>query len=109
MNRQLRQVVETAAQRSGPRVSVDTEVMAGRPCVSGTRIPVQTVLSRLANDLPSDASLKEHPEIAGDDVRACLSYAYELLDLVGDATQASEDSGCNAGGTGWTTIAGEGQ
>jgi hypothetical protein len=57
------------------------------------------MLCRLADSLTSDASLKEHPEIGVEDVRACLSYAYELLDLVGDATQASEDSGCNAG---WT-------
>ena len=89
MSRHLQKLARTAAQRSGPRISVDWQVMAGRPCVAGTRIPVQTVISHLAENLSSDALLGEYPELTADDMRACLAHAYAVLDLLGDATPDS--------------------
>jgi uncharacterized protein (DUF433 family) len=72
-----------AAERSGPRISVDDRTMAGLACVTGTRMPVQAVVSRLADTLSADAVLDGHPQLEAQDVRACLRHAYEVLDLVG--------------------------
>lgn len=93
MSRHLQKLARTAAQRSGPRISVDWQVMAGRPCVAGSRIPVQTVISHLADNLSSDALVGEYPELTVDDVRACLAHAYAVLDLLGDATQTLQVPG----------------
>jgi uncharacterized protein (DUF433 family) len=72
-----------AAERSRPRISIDDRIMAGLASVTGTRMPVQTVVSRLADTLSVDAVLDEHPQLDVEDVRACLRHAYEVLDLVG--------------------------
>jgi uncharacterized protein (DUF433 family) len=73
-----------AAERSGPQIGVDDRIMAGLACVSGTRMPVQTVVSGVADTLSVDAVLDEHPQLDVEDVRACLRHAYEVLDLIGN-------------------------
>jgi uncharacterized protein (DUF433 family) len=71
--------------------------MAGLACVTGTRMPVQTVVSRLADTLSADAVRDAHPRPEAQDVRACLRHAYEVLDLVGGADpRAGEPDGLPA-------------
>lgn len=72
---------------TGPeRVTVNPDVMAGAPCVSGTRIPVVTVLGMLAAGVDP---LAVFPELSPDDVSACLGYAAEVLDVDEDAPRWS--------------------
>ena len=52
-----------AAERSGPRISIDDRVMAWLACVTRTRIPVQAMVNRLADTLSTDAVLDEHPQL----------------------------------------------
>ena len=49
----------------------------GKPCVRGTRIAVEDVLSYLASGMREDEILADFPQLTGDDIRACLSYAAE--------------------------------
>lgn len=57
------------------RISVDHRVMGGVPCVAGTRIPVATVVSLVAEG-SSAAEIVEHfPQLDLGDVRAALEYA----------------------------------
>jgi len=91
---EAKEVSRIAAERSGARISIDDRIMAGLACVTGTRMPVQTVVSRLADTLSVDAVLDEHPQLDLEDVRACLRHAYEVLDLVGNADpRAGEPDG----------------
>ncbi len=61
------------------RIVVDPEIMAGKPVVNGTRIPVELVLKRLAHDLDTETLLRAYPRLTREDVKACLAYAHELV------------------------------
>jgi len=61
------------------RVVVDTEVMAGKPVIKGTRIPVDAIIRRLAEGLSIDEILKEYPLLTEEDVKAALRYAADVL------------------------------
>jgi len=56
------------------RISTDPEVMAGKPVVKGTRIPVERVLAHLAETSMQDL-FEAFPELMVEDVRACLAQA----------------------------------
>ena len=60
------------------RISVDPEVCHGKPCVKGTRIMVWQVVQFLANGDSVEAILAAYPELAREDVQACLAFAAEL-------------------------------
>ncbi|HZO25576.1 MAG TPA: DUF433 domain-containing protein [Chloroflexota bacterium] len=57
------------------RIVVDPRVMAGKPVVRGTRIPVDLVLKRLFQDLDLRSPFESYPRLTDDDVKACLAYA----------------------------------
>jgi uncharacterized protein (DUF433 family) len=57
------------------RIVIDPEVRFGKPCVRGTRITVGDVLSYLASGMSEDEVLADFPELAREDIRACLAFA----------------------------------
>jgi uncharacterized protein (DUF433 family) len=52
--------------------------MVGKPVVKGTRIPVELVLAKLAQNPDLDELLTDYPHLTIEDVQACLEYAAEL-------------------------------
>ena len=61
------------------RISIDPKVMAGKPVIGGTRIPVETIIRMLAQGLPETEILREYPRSQPADIRAALSYAAHVL------------------------------
>jgi len=59
----------------------DPQILRGKPCVKGTRIPVALVLGYLAAGRETAAILKEFPDLTVTDVTACLDYARDLADF----------------------------
>jgi uncharacterized protein (DUF433 family)/predicted nuclease of predicted toxin-antitoxin system len=59
-------------------IEVRTEVMMGKPCLAGTRIPVYLVLQKLAAGETADEILKAYPQLGPQHIRACLEYAARL-------------------------------
>ena len=57
------------------RIVVDPRIMAGKPVVRGTRIPVDLVLKRLSQDLDLRSLFESYPRLTEDDVKACLASA----------------------------------
>ena len=57
------------------RITIDPRKRFGRPCVKGTRIAVEDVLSWLASGMSRTAILKDFPELTKDDILACLAFA----------------------------------
>jgi len=57
------------------RIVVDSEILVGKPIVKGTRIPVELILKRLAQDLNVATLLEAYPRLSVEDVKACLAYA----------------------------------
>ncbi len=62
------------------RIIVDSEILAGKPVVKGTRIPVELVLEYLAYDPDFKTLFEAFPRLTIEDVKACLAYAQELVE-----------------------------
>lgn len=61
------------------RLRVDHQVMGGVPCVSGTRIPVATVLAMVAERMTDDEIVASFPQLDAEAIRQSLLYAAEAL------------------------------
>ena len=57
------------------RITLNPEVMGGKPCIRGMRITVGTVLGLLASGHPEEEILEAYPYLEREDIRAALSYA----------------------------------
>lgn len=57
------------------RITIDPDVVHGRPAVRGTRMRVSDVLSLLAAGASEAEILADYPYLESDDVKACLEYA----------------------------------
>ncbi len=62
------------------RITVDPEKCGGRPCIRGMRIRVTDVLDLLAAGLSPEQVLEELPDLASEDISACLRFASRRLD-----------------------------
>ena len=61
------------------RVSLNPEVMAGKPVIRGTRIPVEFIVRMLAQGISESEILQEYPRLHPEDIRAALAYAARVL------------------------------
>ena len=57
------------------RISTNSAVRSGKPCVRGTRITVYDVLEYLAGGMSEDEIIADFPGLSRDDIRACLAFA----------------------------------
>ena len=62
------------------RITIDLQVVHGRPAVRGTRMRVADVLSLLASGASEAEILEDYPYLSADDIRACLAYAAAQAD-----------------------------
>jgi uncharacterized protein (DUF433 family) len=74
------------------RIVVDPAILAGKPVVKGTRVPVELVLKHLAEELDVDAVIAAFPRLTQEDVRACIEYAEATIegDLVYPAAAGTQ-------------------
>ncbi|ADW21054.1 MULTISPECIES: DUF433 domain-containing protein [Thermus] len=61
------------------RITVDPEVMGGRPCIRGMRFPVATLLQLLKHQTPEEI-LQEFPYLEREDLEAALDFAAYLAE-----------------------------
>lgn len=62
------------------RITVNSKVHFGKPCIAGTRITVQNVLELLDEGLTFTEIRQEYyPDLKVEDIRACLRYAIALV------------------------------
>ncbi len=62
------------------RITVNPDVMVGKPVIRGLRITVEQVLKALGGGVTVEAILEEYPELEPQDIRAALLYASERLE-----------------------------
>ena len=60
------------------RVEARPDVMMGKPCIKGTRIPVYLLLQKMAAGETAEELLAAYPQLRPEDLRACLEYAAAL-------------------------------
>ena len=61
------------------RISIDPEIMVGKPVIRGTRVPVELIVRMLAQGIPESEILHEYPRLQSADIRAALAYAAQVL------------------------------
>jgi uncharacterized protein (DUF433 family) len=61
------------------RIEVDPGVMAGKPVIRGTRIPVELIVRMLGEGVAEADLLEQYPRLQPDDIRAALIYAARVL------------------------------
>jgi uncharacterized protein (DUF433 family) len=71
-------IIMAAAMKN--RIAVNPQIHFGKPCVAGTRIPVQDVLELVQEGLSfADITRNYYPDLVADDIRACIQYAREII------------------------------
>jgi uncharacterized protein (DUF433 family) len=60
------------------RIESKTDVMMGKPCIKGTRIPVYLMLQKMAAGETAHQLLDAYPQLNQQDLNACLEYAAAL-------------------------------
>jgi len=62
------------------RIVVNPQIQFGKPCVKGTRIPVQNVLELVREGLSFREIVTDYyPDLEPEDIRACIQYAIDVL------------------------------
>jgi len=62
------------------RITVNPQIHFGKPCVSGTRIPVQNVLELVREGFTFQEIIRDYyPDLHTEDIRACIQYAIDIV------------------------------
>lgn len=56
-------------------ITIEPGKRGGKPCIRSMRITVYDVLGWLASGISETEILDDYPELAQDDIRACLAFA----------------------------------
>ncbi|OGW03128.1 MAG: antitoxin [Nitrospinae bacterium RIFCSPLOWO2_02_39_17] len=62
------------------RIEVNPEIHFGKPCIAGTRIPVQSVLELVREGVSFSEIIQDYyPELQIEDIKACIEYAIDVV------------------------------
>jgi uncharacterized protein (DUF433 family) len=61
------------------RITIDPEVMFGKPVIAGTRVTVELILRKIAAGMTDQQIVAHHPHLTADDVRAAAAFAANHL------------------------------
>jgi uncharacterized protein (DUF433 family) len=70
-------------------ITIEPGKRSGKPCIRGLRIAVSDVLDYLAGGMSEDEILRDFPELARDDIRACLAFAADRERRLAGASEAA--------------------
>jgi uncharacterized protein (DUF433 family) len=59
-------------------ITVDPEVMVGKPVIKGTRMPVELVLAKLAANPDLTDFFLDYPELTVEQIQACLRFTTHI-------------------------------
>jgi uncharacterized protein (DUF433 family) len=57
------------------RITFDPQIMGGRACIRGMRIPVSVVVGQIAHGATFDEILADYPDLESEDIRQAIGYA----------------------------------
>lgn len=62
------------------RIQVDAAIHFGKPCIAGTRIPVQAVLELVRDGIPPAQIIRDfYPDLSTEDIKATVQYAIDVV------------------------------
>ena len=60
-------------------IEANPEIMFGKPCIKGTRVPVDLILERLKDDWSFEDILNAYPRVKENDILACIEYGKKSI------------------------------
>lgn len=57
------------------RITFDLQIMGGRACIRGMRIPVSVIVGQVAHGATNQEILEGYPELEPADIEQALQYA----------------------------------
>ena len=57
------------------RITFDLQIMGGRACIRGMRIPVSVIVGQIANGATTEEVLKGYRDLELEDIQQALEYA----------------------------------
>ena len=57
----------------------DPSIMLGKPVIKGTRITVELILKKLAENMSIEEIINSYPQLKLEDILAALSYSAEVM------------------------------
>jgi uncharacterized protein (DUF433 family) len=61
------------------RITVNPNVLVGKPVIKGTRMAVEFVIDLLGRGWTVEQILREYDHLTAEDIQACLAYASDVL------------------------------
>ena len=58
------------------RVTFDPNIMGGRACIRGMRIPVSAIVGQIASGASADDVIASYPDLDAADIREALEYGW---------------------------------
>jgi uncharacterized protein (DUF433 family) len=65
-------------------ITVEPGKRGGKPCIRGLRITVYDVLDQLAEGVTPEEIVADFPELALEDIQACLAFAADRERHIGE-------------------------
>ena len=62
------------------RITFDHNIMGGRACIRGMRIPVSVLVKQIAHGASFDEILQGYPELEREDIQQAIEYAAWLTE-----------------------------
>ncbi len=57
------------------RITFDANIMGGRACIRGMRIPVSVIVGQVAHGATAREILKGYPDLKEEDIKQAMEYA----------------------------------
>ena len=61
------------------RIEINPKVMAGKPVIKGTRVPVDTIIRLIARGITVKEILEDYPHLTKEDIEAALEYGADMV------------------------------
>ncbi|HPO17203.1 MAG TPA: DUF433 domain-containing protein [Candidatus Hydrogenedentes bacterium] len=57
------------------RITFDKDIMGGRACIRGMRIPVSVIVNQIAHGATVEEILQGYPDLEAEDIQEAIEYA----------------------------------
>ena len=64
------------------RIIRDPKILAGKPTIKGTRIPVSLILNQIAHGYSFDRIIEAYPNLIKEDIVAAIKYSEAQVEAV---------------------------
>lgn len=68
------------------RIIRNPKILAGKPVIAGTRIPVSLILNLLAHGQTIEEIADDYPDLTAEDIKAVIEYAQKAVEKTYSST-----------------------